>query len=180
MDVLHAGAGWSAIARSAFQGGLIYLAAIVAVRLGQRRFLGRESSFDIVLALLLGPVLARPINGGAPLVATLVATAVLIALHWLVAVVFFHSPHTPGLLRFPAPVTLIEGGALVRENLHRTHLTEFEIAEVLRLHGASSVADVDLACLERNGRVSVVRRKGTPRVVEVAVREGVQTVRIEM
>jgi len=39
---------------------------------------------------------------------------------------------------------------------------------------------VKLAYLERNGGISVIPRKPEPRVLEVAVEEGVQTVRIEV
>jgi uncharacterized membrane protein YcaP (DUF421 family) len=61
-----------------------------------------------------------------------------------------------------------------------THLTDRDLEEDLRRHGMTSIEDIAEARLERNGDISIVKSKREPKVVTVAVADGVQTVRIEL
>src|SRR5215471_17352646 len=63
----------------------IYFVLIVFVRLGKKRFLGQATAFDAVLIIMIGSLSSRAVSGTAPLVATLVATFVFIAVHWLIS-----------------------------------------------------------------------------------------------
>ena len=59
-------------------------------------------------------------------------------------------------------------------------MSEHDLREALRAGGVSRLEEVAEARLERSGEVSVVEAERGPRVVEVAVAGGVQTVRIEL
>jgi uncharacterized membrane protein YcaP (DUF421 family) len=64
--------------------------------------------------------------------------------------------------------------------MRRQRLSEGDLDEALRLNGrVEDRRKVKEARFERNGRVSVVQR-AEPKVVEVRVEDGVQTVRIEI
>ncbi|HBY97838.1 MAG TPA: DUF421 domain-containing protein [Chloroflexi bacterium] len=158
-----------------------YLGALAMVRLGDKRLLGRFSVFDTVLAVILGSMVSRAINGSAPLVGTLGAGLALVTLHWFFAEIAFHIEQFGALLKGSARI-LIKDGEIRWNAMHRSGITETDLAEVLRLRGKlSNPAEVQMACLERSGEVSVIPRKHEPRaVVEVAVEAGVQTVRIEL
>jgi hypothetical protein len=58
-----------------------------------------------------------------------------------------------------------------------THLTDRDLEEDLRRHGMTSVEGVAEARLERNGDI---KSKQEPKVITIAVADGVHTVRIEM
>ena len=62
---------------------VVYVATVLIVRLGKKRFMSRATAFDVILAIMLGSLVSRAIAGSAPFVPTLVASAVLLALHWL-------------------------------------------------------------------------------------------------
>src|SRR6266508_2874605 len=62
---------------------LVFLVWLAIVRMADRRLLGKYSAFDVVLAVMLGSVLSRAINGSAPLWGTLAAATVLVAMHWI-------------------------------------------------------------------------------------------------
>ena len=68
----------------------VFLVWLVIVRLADRRLLGKYSAFDVVLAVMLGSILSRAINGSAPLWGTLVAAAVLVVMHWILTFLSFH------------------------------------------------------------------------------------------
>src|SRR5438552_16619657 len=69
---------------------IIFIAALIIVRLGAKRFLARKTAFDFILAFILGSMLSRAINGSAPLLPTLVGALVLVLFHRLIAIVAFH------------------------------------------------------------------------------------------
>jgi uncharacterized membrane protein YcaP (DUF421 family) len=52
---------------------------------------------------------------------------------------------------------------------------------MLRLRGRlTEPEEVGIACLERNGEISPIPRRREPRVVDLGVRDGVHTVRVEL
>jgi uncharacterized membrane protein YcaP (DUF421 family) len=59
-------------------------------------------------------------------------------------------------------------------------MTERDLGEDLRGEGVSRLEEVAEARLERGGTLSVIRAGREPRVVEVRVADGVQTVRLEL
>lgn len=160
----------------------IYLAGLVIVRIGEHRFLGKHTAFDIILGFILGSVLSRAVNGGAPLLDTVVASALLVALHWLFATAAFRW-HPFGRLIKGSPRKLIEDGR-IDEKAARTHrLSRRDLEEALRTRGGIEDFDrVHHAWFERSGDISIIPREepAEPKVVEVEVREGVQRIRIEL
>jgi len=138
---------------------VVYGALLLLVRLGHRRFIGRSTAFDMVLAIVLGSVASRAVSGTAPFVPTLVASALLVALHWLVATAAFHS-HLFGVLVKGRPRELVREGQVVEKQMRRSSITRHDLEEALREHGVDELAQVASARLERSGNISVVRRDG--------------------
>lgn len=179
---LHAlGIGLTGQDLSASQMGLravvVYLAWLAAVRFADKRLLGKYSPFDVVLAVILGAVLGRAINGSTPFFETMAAGAVLVGMHWLFAILSARSHGFGRLVKGQARV-LVWNGEVRRAELRKSHLSDRDLLEMLRLNGkVNDPADVAAAYLERNGEISVLPLR-TPRVVDVEVLSGVQTVRI--
>jgi uncharacterized membrane protein YcaP (DUF421 family) len=158
----------------------IYLAGWAILRIGGNRFLGRETAFDIVLAFVLGSTLSRAINGSAPLLVTLAASTLLVALHHVLAWITWRS-HGLGIFFKGRPEILIRDGRPLPEGLRKFLLSEGDLDEALRIHAhVDDPGQVKEARFERNGDISVVKKKGEAQVVEVKVEPGVQTVRIEI
>lgn len=160
---------------------LVYLAGWAILRAGGNRFLGRETAFDIVLGFVLGSTLSRAINGSAPLFVTLAACALLVLLHQTLAWLTYRS-HGFGLFMKGRAEPLIQDGRLIEKSLRRHQISQGDLEEALRLNGrVAEPGQVQEARFERNGDISVLEKKGKePKVVEIAVREGVQTIRIEI
>ena len=166
---------------SATQMGLravvVYLAWLAAVRFADKRLLGKYSPFDVVLAVILGAVLGRAINGSTPFFETMGAGAVLVGMHWLFAI-FSARSHAFGKLVKGQERVLVWNGEVRRAEMRKSHLSERDLLEMLRLNGhVADPRDVAAAYLERNGEISVLPSR-TARVLEVDVSAGVQTVRI--
>jgi uncharacterized membrane protein YcaP (DUF421 family) len=160
--------------------GLVYAAALVLVRLGSKRFLSEATAFDVIVAIMLGSVMSRALDGAAPFGPTMLVAAVLIGLHWLFSVLAYHTSWFGTLVK-GEPVLLIRDGEVQRPGMRRGSITEADLTQALRLQtNQSDPAKVKRAYLERNGQISVVPYPQEPRVASVAVEDGVQTVKIEL
>lgn len=157
---------------------LVYGAALVMVRLGEKRFLGKNTAFDVILGIILGSVVSRAVNSTDAILATLVAGFVLVGLHWLAAVIAFHSEHLGSLFK-GHPRVLVRDGEILWDAMRKSHISERDLRSALRANARlDDLGEVETARLERSGEISVLTRDKPPRVVEVTVEEGVQTVRI--
>lgn len=158
---------------------IIYAVSLLLVRLGSKRFLSQATAFDFIISIMLGSVMSRAINGSAPFFPTLIAGLVLIALHTLFAWIAFRTDWFGTLVK-GNPVLLIEDGTVQQQGVRQSGLSTHDLEQALRLQGQQSdPAKIKLAYLERNGRISVIPYEREPRIVELSVAEGVQTVRIE-
>jgi len=158
---------------------IVYLIGVLAVRLGKSRLLSRASPLDVILAFILGSLLSRGINGSASLSGTIVAVTTLVAIHGGLTALSCRY-HWVGNAVKGQTRLLIADGEILRENLRRSHLSEHDLVEELRLNAnVENPAQVQLAYKERSGEVGVVIRPPETKVIDIAVHEGVQIVRLE-
>lgn len=159
---------------------VIYLGGLAILRIGVNRFLGKFTAFDIILGFVLGGILSRAINGSGPLFPTLAATTLLVTLHFVLARTAFHSHRFGQTVKGKAEL-LVKDGEIVWRGMRAKSLSERDLEEALRLKaGLTDCKEVEEARFERNGDISVIKKRSEPRVVEISVRDGVQTVRIEI
>lgn len=160
---------------------LVYLAGYAMLRIGEHRFVGKNTAFDVVLGFILGSLLSRAINGDAPLLGTLLAGILLLLLHWVFTTLALYSGRLNTWLNGRA-TCIIDNGQLMRENMRKKRIDEQVLHENLRLNGRlDDPRQVEAAYYERNGSISVLPKKSRgAHVVKVNVEAGVQTVRIEL
>jgi uncharacterized membrane protein YcaP (DUF421 family) len=141
----------------AWRGLVVFCYAVLLTRLGARRLLAHSAGFDIMVAVVLGSVLSRAINGQAAFFPTLGVSALLVLLHHVLATLTFHSHWLSQLIK-GRPHVLVRDGKMDRVQMARSKITNDDLDENLRLHGnVRNAADVAEARLERNGAVSVVK-----------------------
>jgi uncharacterized membrane protein YcaP (DUF421 family) len=159
---------------------LVYVAALIIIRLGEKRMLGKSTAFDVILGIMIGSVISRAINSGAPFFETLVAGALLVGLHYLFATIAFSSDTLARWFK-GNPRMLIRDGEIQWDAMRKSNIGEHDLLRALRTQAQTEDPEqVREAYLERSGKISVLKYDREPRVVEVAVRDGVQTVRIEI
>jgi uncharacterized membrane protein YcaP (DUF421 family) len=163
----------------AARAAVVFLFGLAIVRLGKNRLIGRITPLDVLLGFILGSVLSRGITGQASLSGTAVASAVIVALHWALTSLAYRW-HSVGNLVKGRATLVVQDGQPLEDNLAAAHLTPHDLEEHLRLAGIEDVGEVQAAYEERSGGVSFLRRRREPRVVEVAVQNGVQTVRVQL
>lgn len=144
-------------AQMATRAVVVYIAVIIIVRLGKKRFLGKGSAFDIVVGVMLGAVAGRAISGGAPVVPSLAACAAMVALHWIFSLAAVKSHWLGRLIKGNAHV-IVRHGKVDEKAMRGCHLSAHDLEEELRLHDVASPDKVAEARLERSGHISILTK----------------------
>jgi uncharacterized membrane protein YcaP (DUF421 family) len=111
---------------------LMYASALLLVRIGSKRFLSKATPFDVIVAIMLGSILSRAINGSAPFIATVIAGGALVGLHWLFTALAVHTSSFGALVK-GEPRVLIEDGKVQQEQMRAAKLSPKDLEEALRL-----------------------------------------------
>ncbi len=158
---------------------LVYAITLALIRLGSKRFLSQATAFDVIVGIMLGSTMSSAITGSTRLIPTLGAGAALVGLHWILA--FLASRTKFGSAVKGEPVLLIKDGQIQQQGVRRTGLSKQDLEQALRsVAQETDPAHIKLAYLERNGSISMIPCPSEPRIFDVSVEHGVQTVRIRL
>lgn len=158
---------------------VVYTLALVLVRIASKRFLSQATAFDVIIAILLGSVLSRAINGSAPFLPTILAAAALVALHWLFATIAFKTTFFGPLVKGERRL-LIKDGQVQESQLREAKISKLDLEQALHAESLHDPAKVRRAYLERDGSISIIPFDKEPRVLDVRTEDGKQTIRIKL
>jgi uncharacterized membrane protein YcaP (DUF421 family) len=137
---------------------VIYMIAILYIRLAGKRAFGRISTFDNIIVITMGAMLSRAIVGVSPFVHVLASTLVLVLLHRLLCWITQRS-HAVGKVIKGEPESLFKNGEFNEKNLRRNMISRNDLMEGVRLKTNQDTFDrVDEVFMERNGELSVVKK----------------------
>lgn len=137
---------------------VIYLFLMIALRIAGRHQIGQLSVIDLVILILLGSAVETAmVNGDTSLAAGIVCSATLLILNRLFAWIVHRVAPLNRELNGD-PITLINGGHFVEENLRRVGLTHDDVLQALRARGLADVSEAQFAVMEVNGSITVIPR----------------------
>ena len=135
---------------------VVYVVTVFIVRLGKKRFMGATTAFDVILGIMLGATASRGITGSAPLIPALVASVVLLVMHWLFSAAAMRFPGFGWAVK-GGPAVLVRDGEIDWKTMRKVHVTEDDLKQDLRSKGVSDLKDVAEVRMERSGQLSVVK-----------------------
>jgi uncharacterized membrane protein YcaP (DUF421 family) len=139
-----------------FRTTVIFIVALVLIRVGKRRFMGDYTAFDILLGFIVGSVMARAVTGAVSLVNMVLIVVVLMGLHWMVATVSFYFPTFENAVEND-PRKLIDNGKIDKDALAKSKISDDDLLQALREHGGvEKPEEVKTAFLERDGSITVI------------------------
>jgi uncharacterized membrane protein YcaP (DUF421 family) len=139
------------------RGVVVFIAALIMVRLSSKRSLAEKTAFDAVLVVIIGSMLARVINGSEAFFQTLGTGFVLVLLHRLLGLAAYYS-HGFGFLVKGTPVVLVQNGRLERKNMFWNHISKHDLEEDMRLDAKTdNLSKIKTARLERSGDISFIK-----------------------
>lgn len=165
--------------QAALRAVLVYLVVLAIVRMGKKRLMARTTAFDVVVVIVIGSIAGRTITGNAQLLPSIAGVAAMVAMHWIISALAVRS-RLIGRLAKGRSTMLIRDGQLDEAMLRREHMTPADLEEDLRQKGRDGYADIREGRLERSGQLGVVETPKEPKLIEIRVENGVQTVRVEI
>ena len=139
------------------RGVIVFIAALIMVRLSSKRSLAEKTAFDAVLVVIIGSMLARVINGSEAFFPTLGTGFVLVLLHRLFGLAAYYS-HAFGILVKGKPVVLVRDGRVQQKNMLWEHISKHDLEEDMRLDAAiDDMSKIQVARLERSGDISFIK-----------------------
>ena len=140
---------------------VIFIFALLLIRISGRRSFGIKSPLDNIIIILLGTILGRSVVGVSPFFPVMISSLVLVVLHRLLAAIFARSPLLSQSLE-GEKILLFENKTFLRKNLNRAMLSKEDIMQGLRLSALTEDTDeVEKIYIERNGEISIVKAKKT-------------------
>jgi uncharacterized membrane protein YcaP (DUF421 family) len=136
---------------------LLFGYGLLCIRVAGRRTFSSLSPLDIIVAIVVGSNISRAMTGKAPFQPTLVATMLLVVLHRLAAMATVRSNLLSRLIK-GSPTVLVRDGCIDRAGMLRHDISDEDLREGLRMEQVEDPADVQLATIERGGKISVVPR----------------------
>lgn len=159
---------------------VIYAVALFLIRVAKRRFMGGFTTFDILLGFVVGSIMSRAITGAVRLLDMTIIVSILIGLHWLVAAITYKNEEVSEYVENSAR-KLIEDGKIIEEAMEESKIGKNDLLQALREKGGVEKPEqVKSAYLERDGSITVIPRNCESHLVEIDVKENVQTVRIKI
>ncbi|MBM7825638.1 uncharacterized membrane protein YcaP (DUF421 family) [Arcanobacterium pluranimalium] len=136
---------------------VIYAVFLIVIRILGQRLLAGLTTFDTLMVLLFGSIVARTALGPVPTLTTgMITFSTLLLLHYSVGRLANYQ-YGDRMINRPA-IVLMAGENILESNLKSTHTTRSELFSQLREHGIHSPALVAAVILEPSGRLSILTR----------------------
>lgn len=139
---------------------LAYIFLLILLRVSGKREVTQGTSFDFVLALILGDMIDDALWAEVPFSQFIVATSSLVVLN-IAASMASHASKTASWLLEGEPRIIMRDGSLLRTAMRKERINEKEAEEMLRERELvrERWAEVKSARVETSGRPSVLKHE---------------------
>lgn len=135
---------------------IVYVLAIILVRLADRRFFARNSIYDIILLFIWSSLISRAITGNSPFLPTVGTAMIMVFLHRIMSFLALRYKHIGWLYKGDS-FLLVKNGQFQKATMDSLNISEKDVMEWVRIKGkVNNLARIKEAYLERNGEISVV------------------------
>lgn len=138
-------------------GIIAYIAVVFMLRLSGKRTLAKWNSFDFVVTIALGSVLASTLLSNKDTFGKgLISFALLVLFQYIITWISVCSSVIQKLIK-AEPSLLLYRGEMKHDVMKRERVAEGEILAAIRSNGVSAIEDVDAVVLETDGSFSVIQ-----------------------
>lgn len=135
---------------------ILYIVAIVSIRIMGKRQIGELQPSDLVITLLISQIISIPIQDtDIPLVNTIIPILLLVGFEILTSVFNMKSIKFRSFMQ-GNPVVIINDGNLNQKLLKDLRFTIDDLLESLRQKDVFDISQVQYAIVETNGQISVL------------------------
>ena len=142
----------------ALRASVVFLIAIVLLRISGRRSFGLHMPIDNVISILLGAILSRGVVGASPFWSTIAASLALVCLHRIFGMLAIYNKTFDLFVKGKEKI-VYDNGEFNIQNMHRCMLTHEDLMEGVRAASHSdSLENIRTVYVERDGKISVVKK----------------------
>jgi uncharacterized membrane protein YcaP (DUF421 family) len=132
-----------------------YVFALVLARIMGRKLISQMTFFDFIVGVTMGTLTANVmVDASNPSSSSVTALIILSSLSVAIGILNIKSFKIRKLTD-SEPVTLVKDGTILEENMKNTRMTINELMMKMREKNAFSLADVEFAMMETDGKLSV-------------------------
>lgn len=137
-------------------GTIAYIAIVFMLRISGKRTLAKWNSFDFVVTIAFGSVLASiMLTTDDKFGKGILSFALLVLFQYIITWISVRSSIIQKLIK-SEPALLLYRGEIQREVMKKERIAEGEILAALRTSGVSAIEDADAVILETDGSFSVI------------------------
>ena len=142
---------------TAVAGIISYIAIIILLRVSGKRTLAKWNSFDFVVTIGFGSVLASAfLSNKDTFGKAIFAFALLVLFQYIITTIAVRSSWIQKLIK-SEPSLLLYRGQMQYDILKKERVAEGEVLAALRTNGVSAIEDADAVILETDGSFSVLQ-----------------------
>jgi len=135
-----------------------YFLLLTLTRIMGRKMISQITFFDFVVGVIVGSVAANlSVSQQSPVVSGITVLVVLALITIIIDFADIKSFFSRKIFN-SEPVTVIENGKIIEENLKRTRLPLDNLMMLLREKDAFNISDVEFAIFETDGKLSVLKK----------------------
>lgn len=147
---------WSSLAHTFVAGSLGYIVIIFLLRISGKRTLSKWNSFDFVVTIAFGSILASMLlSKDTSLTQASLGFGLLVLYQFLLTWVSTRSGLVQSLIK-AEPTLLLYKGVFRKKALKQERVAEGEVMAAIRSQGLGSMDNVDAVILETDGSFSVI------------------------
>jgi uncharacterized membrane protein YcaP (DUF421 family) len=138
---------------------VVYILALIFIRISGRRTFGKKSSFDTTITIILGAVLSRAITGASPFIPTVICSLLLVLIHRFVAWMVIYNKSIGNLLKGDRR-SLYKNHRINETNLTKALMTRDDLMGDVRLKtNEDNLDNIEEIYMESSGELSVIKKK---------------------
>ena len=150
--------GWTELGEAAAKACMMYVVALVGLRVANRRTLAQLTAIDFAAAVAIGAIIGRTAVAEQSFAVGAAALVAILLAHWAATLGRFH-PLFMRMVDHRVRV-LIDHGRVRRDQLRLCGLTEGEVLARLRQMGVRSLDELRYVLYEAKGEFTLVRENG--------------------
>lgn len=136
----------------------VFVFLFITFRIWGKKHFGELAPFDFLLLLIISESVQNAlVVDDNSLTASFITILTLVLLNVFLGKVTFHSKKLEQLVD-GEPSILIKNGKIIEDVRIKQTLTMQEVHQALRMEGVLKTEDVELATIETNGKISIVKK----------------------
>ncbi|HEY8930012.1 MAG TPA: YetF domain-containing protein [Mucilaginibacter sp.] len=141
------------------RGIVIFIVALLLIRLSGRRSFGVRTALDNIVSISLGAILSRAVVGASDFAPVVITCFVIVLMHRLFGW-FISTSKRFGKVTEGNKIKLYEDGRFLHSNMRRALVCEEDIMQGVRKSALTEDMDlIEKVYIERNGEISAIKKK---------------------